>query len=115
MTTFELLEAKVSILEKRIKQLEIRAEYQKAGSADDLEAQRLAQEKGFNVDLVFLPDGRGKQFERDKKAAQRIALARELRYKRNWSLSRIARALKRAERTVERWFSDKDNQTGPGR
>jgi len=71
-------------------------------SADDLEAQRVAQEMGFGVEVIVLWKRRGGGLTGRTEKIRKLAL--EL-HRRKWSASRIARALKCCERSVERWVA----------
>jgi AraC-like DNA-binding protein len=101
VTDFEKLEGKVAALIRRIEVLERQHASALAGSADDLAAQRVAQEMGFNAEVVQLC------------AASVVRLEKELRGK-GWSMERIARVLKCSERTVRRHLAcpDRDRVDG---
>ncbi len=99
MTLIEKLEGELAALSRRILQLERVAQERLEGDPDQLAAQRVAQELGFAAEVIMLP----------KRGKERGALARELRLQ-HWSVSRIARALKCDECTVERWCGKR----GPG-
>lgn len=97
MTDFERMEAKVALLSRRVELLESRSAARLAADADDLAAQQAAEALGFSVDVLWLPASTHPGGNPRKRA-----LARELA-RAAWSAGRIARVLRVAERTVERW------------
>lgn len=84
------MQGKIAILIRRVGQLEHLA--LQTANPDELAAQTLAQELGFDALVIRLPE----------KRSERILLARSLKAK-NWSAARIARVLKICERTAQRW------------
>ncbi len=101
MNHIEVLEGKIAVLTRRIDILEKAQAQQLAFDADDLEAQRIAGEAGFAVEILRMP----------KRFKERRELARRLR-KKNWSKARIARAFRVSERTAERWLEPTGVPTG---
>lgn len=81
---------------KRVRRLEVLHESQLRSMDDEKEAQRIAEELGFIVEILMLPvkSGPGQPEARGK-------VAKALR-KKKWPISRIARVLHCCERTVER-------------
>lgn len=79
----------------RVEALESVAQARLAASGEELAAQRIAEELGFEVKLIGLPASRAGNPGKRK-------LARELAA-RGWSAARIARVLRVCERTAERW------------
>jgi len=92
VSTFDLLEGKVSSLVRRVEALEGLARARAAASGDELEAQITAELIGFSVDVLVLPEC----------IEERQRLARRLRLK-GWSFERISRVLGCCEKSVRRW------------
>jgi hypothetical protein len=82
---------------KRVRRLEVIFETRAIFTDDEREAQRIAEQLGFDVEILMLPVKPG-----TKGAAERRKVAMELRRRKNWPVSRIARALHCCERTAER-------------
>jgi hypothetical protein len=94
MTEFERLEGKVAALTLRVAGHDRTLQALMTSSADDLAARRAAQQMGVGVEILILP----------ARAGERRALAWQLS-KQGWSADRIARVLRCAGRTVERWLA----------
>lgn len=99
MNQIELLQGEIAGLSARMKRLEVINESRGLTSQDTLEAERVAQTLGFNVEIIYLPRGAGTKTH----AKQRRELARKLHTDKKWNSERIARALGCWERTVWRW------------
>lgn len=96
MNAVELLEAKVILLDQKMKKLQVM--FGAMTTADQRDAAGAAAQFGFAVDVVFIPVTPGSH-DADK---QKRELARALRAK-GWSVPKISRALKCCERTAGRW------------
>jgi hypothetical protein len=86
-------------LRRTVRRLEVLTETKAIFNDDEREAQRIAEQLGFKVDIVIL------RVKRDNAGSQaRRCIARELRTRKKWSLSRIGRAmhLQGGERSVRR-------------
>jgi DNA-directed RNA polymerase specialized sigma24 family protein len=92
MNQIELMQGELSALSRRVARLEEVARAQAVVGVDGAEAGRLAQQLGFEVEILVLPERMG----------ERRALALQLRA-RGWSYARIARVLACDEKTVRRW------------
>jgi hypothetical protein len=90
----------VGALSHRVQRLEVLAGMGKPASEDEKVAQRLAEELGFEVEILYPPKGEGAM----KVVEQRRRTAHALK-QQGWSVSRIARALKTCERVVLRYLS----------
>jgi DNA-directed RNA polymerase specialized sigma24 family protein len=84
-------------LRKTVRKLEIAYETKIIFNDDEREAQRIAEQLGFNVEIFQLAVTRS-----HRGAAPRRRIARELREKKCWAYSRIARALHCDPRSVRR-------------
>lgn len=85
---------------KRLRRLEVLFEHKSHVLDDEEEAQRVAQELGFGVEIVMKPVRPG-----DQNTGPRQQIALVLRKRMKWAASRIARALHCCERTAERWIA----------
>ena len=95
--------AEIALLGRRVVKLEQVQQLRLAAGADDVEAQRLAQELGFEIALVVLPKTKNRKPAEVDTARRELGC--QLHFKNRWSASRIARALNVCERTVERWIA----------
>lgn len=91
MNAVEQMQGQIAALAGRMERVENLLRSRAASSADEKEAQRVAEKLGFDVEILLLP----------KQTQARRRLARELRAK-GWSAARIARAFNCCERTAER-------------
>lgn len=95
MNAFERLEGIVALVIRRVEKLEQEARARLPLDADDFAAQQAAEECGFAVEVLRLPE----------KIAERRKLARFLHEQKHWSKARVARAFRVTERTAERWVA----------
>ncbi|HVX56962.1 MAG TPA: hypothetical protein VHA37_04470 [Candidatus Saccharimonadales bacterium] len=100
MSSFELLQAEVALLMRRVKQLEQLGAFDQALVVDRRAAVELAKSLGIPPEVITMrgPVVSRAQFE------QRKRLARALDQDLDWSGYRIARLFNCWERTVTRWL-----------
>jgi ribosomal protein L29 len=84
---------------KRLRKLEVFFEQRMMFTGDEREAQRVAEQLGFDVEVVLLPVETTDRF-----AEARRTIARVLR-KKKWTVERIARAMNCSPRTANRWLA----------
>lgn len=94
MNSVEQMQGELAALARRVSRLEDLQRLSAVGTADEKEAQRIAQTLGFAVEVLIIP----------KRFAERKRLARSLRAK-GWSAARIARVFRCCERTAERMIA----------
>lgn len=98
MNEIERLQGELAAVSLRMRRLEVIFESRGVVSDDSREAERVAQQLGFAVEVVYLPKGAGTK----SRARERREIARRLRSEEQWTVMRIARALGCTERAVER-------------
>lgn len=92
MNDVERMRIEMEAMRNRLRRLEVAYETKTIFNDDEREAQRLAEQLGFKVDIVIL------RVKKDHASGQaRRCIARELRMRKKWPFSRIARALHLAD------------------
>jgi hypothetical protein len=97
----ELLQGELAGLSLRMKRIEVIFQSRGILSQDTADAEAVAEQMGFQIEVIFLPQHSGTK----KLAKQRRELARRLQREKKWSGERIARALNCTERSVRRWLA----------
>jgi hypothetical protein len=94
----ELLQGELAAVSARMKRLEVVFQSRGLTTGDSMEAERMAETMGFDIEIVYLPRNAGTK----KDAKARRELARRLHTENKWTAERIARALGCSYRTAER-------------
>jgi hypothetical protein len=87
-------------LRKTVRKLEVACETKSILNDDEREAQRVAEQLGFSVEVTIVRPGRDNATGRARRK-----LAQVLRARNKWSVSRIARTLHICERSAWRLVS----------
>lgn len=104
MNDVDRMRIELEALRKDVRRLEVLFQTKAALNDDEREAQHMAELMGFPVEIMMLPIGhKGQAANSVKDKLRRVA--RELRCKRSWPASRIARALHLSERTTQRFIA----------
>lgn len=97
MNEIERLQGELVAMSRRMRRLEVIFESRGVVSEDSREAERVAEQLGFEADVIYLPATAGTKTH----ARARRELAGRLSLK-GWTHERIARAMGCSERSVRR-------------
>lgn len=98
MNDVERMRIDCDALQRRVRKLEVYFEERVIFNDDEKEAQRAAEQLGFPVEILIIPRKRGAR----QLGVHRL-VARQLRSRNRWPVSRIARALHVCESTARDW------------
>ena len=99
MNEVERMKIEVDALRKDVRRLQVYFESRMIFHDDEREAQSVAEQMGFPVEILILPPHPGLRQPVHRQVAQ------QLHCKKRWPMSRIARALRVSERTIGKWVT----------